>query len=179
MMMSGNFAAASLLQQSLFWGDTLYESQQKIIQTSLIGIGVNVLLVVFKAAAGLVSNSTGPQLVAIHQQPEEILRRYPAVLRMHAFYAAPEKKALSFDLMVNFKENFRQLRDSILQELQAAYPDYEIDIVLDSIRITVIEGSTRNCLHVPGCLSAFPANTAAPVRLETDGRCCKKRKRRS
>ncbi len=78
------------------------------------------------------SNTTDPQVAAMHQQLEHLVSRYPGILQMHGFYADSETKVLSFDLIVDCKENSSSLRDSILHDVREVYPDYEVKLVLDS-----------------------------------------------
>ena len=55
------------------------------------------------------------------------------VLQMHGFYVNEEKKTIRFDVIVSFDaKDRRAVYDEICSEVAALYPDYSLEIVLDT-----------------------------------------------
>lgn len=55
------------------------------------------------------------------------------VLQMHGFYVNEEKKTIRFDVIVSFDAKDRSaVYDEICSEVAALYPDYSLEIVLDT-----------------------------------------------
>ncbi len=62
-----------------------------------------------------------------------MLQAFPDVLQMHGFYADSEKKLLRFDVIVSFDAKDRlHVYEEICQKVQARFPDYQVNIVLDA-----------------------------------------------
>jgi cation diffusion facilitator family transporter len=63
---------------------------------------------------------------------KEILAKYKDVLEIHGFSLEEEKKKMHFDIIIDFDSSDRKgIYKKILEEVKAAYPDYEIRITLD------------------------------------------------
>jgi cation diffusion facilitator family transporter len=61
-----------------------------------------------------------------------ILNDYPQVLQMHGFFLDPDKKSIRFDIIISFDVTDRkELYQEIMKKVQAAYPDYHIQVQLD------------------------------------------------
>lgn len=78
------------------------------------------------------SNNSGEASMAVRAKLNEIIAQQPDVLQVHAFYLDPEQKSVTFDLVVAFGADREAVRDEILRQISAAYPDYQFYIVLDS-----------------------------------------------
>ena len=76
--------------------------------------------------------NASPEHAAMRSQLEEILAQYPEILQMHGFYVYDEAKRVMFDLIVDFTADSRSICDAVREKLQALWPEYRIDIVLDS-----------------------------------------------
>ena len=64
---------------------------------------------------------------------QKILKRHPEVLQMHGFYFDEAQKHVYFDLIIDYAAGDPQpIRDQIMADLQASYPDYQLTVVLDS-----------------------------------------------
>ena len=68
----------------------------------------------------------------IKQNVERIAAQYPQVLQVHGLYLDEVKKAVSFDLVLDFDADRQAVQQQILQQISALYPDYQFTIVLDS-----------------------------------------------
>ena len=78
------------------------------------------------------NGSANPAHAAMRRQLEEILARHPEVLQMHGFYVDEEDKRAMFDLIVDFAADAKAVCSAVHAELEPLWPDYRIDIVLDS-----------------------------------------------
>ena len=79
------------------------------------------------------SNDRELEIQAIKENLQEILKKYPEVIQMHAFYLDRERKLISFDIVVSFDCKDRmEIRNKINEEIAKLYPDYNFVIVLDS-----------------------------------------------
>ena len=79
------------------------------------------------------SNTAGGLYTQMKSKLSELIQGYPEILQMHGFYADAEKKAVSFDLIIDFKsERKQQIRDEILKDMSEFYPEYKFNAVLDS-----------------------------------------------
>lgn len=78
------------------------------------------------------SNTSDEQVMELKGRLEEIISRYPAVLQMHGFYAEPETKTATFDLVIDFSADSQEVQGKILAEIQPLYPKYHFMIIIDS-----------------------------------------------
>ena len=54
------------------------------------------------------------------------------VLQMHGFFADPESKLIRFDVIVDYAApDAEAVRDDIVKDLRALYPDHQIEVTLD------------------------------------------------
>ena len=52
---------------------------------------------------------------------------------MHGFYLNREKKTIRFDVIISFEAgDRRQVYQEIFQEIQGCYPDYTLQMALDT-----------------------------------------------
>ena len=104
------------------------DRSKEIVRVSIVGILVNLFLVAVKAVIGFLAHSTSVLLDAVQKE----LTAYPSVLQMHGFYADTEKKAVSFDIVMDFAEKHQtELAEKIRTSLTEQFPEYHFMIVLD------------------------------------------------
>ena len=73
------------------------------------------------------------EAAAIEKQIRDILEKYPDVLQMHGFYLDRSGKTINFDIIISFDaKDRRRLYDRIFKEVSAAFPEYTVEIQLDS-----------------------------------------------
>ena len=61
-----------------------------------------------------------------------IIHKHDGVLQIHGFYTDPEKKTMSFDIILDFElEDRTAVLDEIRKDVQAAYPDWTLNITMD------------------------------------------------
>ena len=83
---------------------------------------------------GIYASNTANGLYAqMKSKLSELLENYPEIMQMHGFYVNEEKKAVSFDLIIDFKsERRQQIKDEILQKMSENYPEYKFSVILDN-----------------------------------------------
>ena len=85
-------------------------------------------------AVGVYSyNTTDPEAVAARERVRELALSEPGVLQMHGFYLDHTERTLRFDVVVSFDaEDRRAVWRAVREKAQAAYPDYQIQIAMDT-----------------------------------------------
>ena len=77
------------------------------------------------------SNSKSKKSKLIKNYLLKILQEYPEVLEIHAFYLEEDNNAITFDLMLDFAADSRQIKKEIITKMKEKYPNYEYHVVLD------------------------------------------------
>ena len=82
---------------------------------------------------GIYSRNTQDDAVArIRSDVTRIVESVPGVLQMHGFYADAEKKTIQLDVILDFALEDRQKTfEEIRRQVQEAFPDFTIHMVLD------------------------------------------------
>ena len=90
----------------------------------------NVLL----TAIGVYSvNTRDPEASAAREAVSEIVTANPYVLQMHGFYLDKAEKTLRFDIVVSFGAPDRgQVYREVCESVQKAYPDYALQVAMDT-----------------------------------------------
>ena len=78
------------------------------------------------------SNNSDPLINEIRADIQQEVLAHPTIKQIHGFYCDQELKAISFDVIVDFKDkDAPKLIKEIHDDLQAKYPDYKFNIVED------------------------------------------------
>ena len=79
------------------------------------------------------ANTTDEETMETQKRVREIVLAHPYVNQTHGFHLNKEKKAMRFDLVISFNAKDRRaaFREA-LADVQKAYPDYEIQAVMDT-----------------------------------------------
>ena len=90
----------------------------------------NVLL----TAIGVYSyNTRDPEAAAARENVSRLVTAHPYVLQMHGFYLDKAEKTLRFDVVVSFDApDRRQVVREVSQDVQKAYPDYTLQVAMDT-----------------------------------------------
>ena len=85
-------------------------------------------------AVGVYSmNTTDPRAQQIRERIDRVAMDHSGVLQMHGFYLDEERKTMTFDLILDFDQPDRRgMYEHILEEVRGMYPDYDVNITLDS-----------------------------------------------
>ena len=89
---------------------------------------------VLLTAVGVYSyNTKDPEAVQAWETIHALVCAEPHVLQMHGFYLGRESKTIRFDVVVSFEAKDRaEVYRRICEKVQAAYPDYQLQIILDT-----------------------------------------------
>ena len=89
---------------------------------------------VILTAIGVYSiNTKDPEAAAAREKVHQIVTGNPYVLQMHGFYLDKAEKTLRFDIVVSFDAKDRkQVYREILDEVQKEYPDYVLQVAMDT-----------------------------------------------
>ena len=78
-------------------------------------------------------NTKDEKAVEMRNRISSLVLSKEHVLQMHGFYVNEEKKTIRFDVIVSFDaKDRRAVYDEICSEVAALYPDYSLEIVLDT-----------------------------------------------
>ena len=78
------------------------------------------------------ANTEDGEAASIRASVQEMLKEKPGIKQMHGFYVEEKTKTVSFDLVVEFGVDAPALREEVLKEVSARWPEYHIEVVLDS-----------------------------------------------
>ncbi len=76
-------------------------------------------------------NTTNDEAARIRNAIQKTILSHEWALQMHGFYADTEKKTIRFDVVVSFDIDHEEAQRIMLEEVQALYPDYSIQIIPD------------------------------------------------
>lgn len=78
------------------------------------------------------NNISNKEIIGARNYIYALVRKYENIQEIHGFYMDINEKFINFDIIVDFKsEDSNKEKESLLKEIQAKYPDYNINIVLD------------------------------------------------
>lgn len=89
---------------------------------------------VILTAIGVYSiNTKDPEAMAAREKVTELVMETDHVLQMHGFYLDKKEKTLRFDVVISFDaKNRGQVYREVLDKVQKAYPDYELQVAIDT-----------------------------------------------
>ncbi len=77
-------------------------------------------------------NTEDPETMRVERNLRKLLDAYPDVIQMHGFYLDKTARTLRFDIIISYDaKNRRAQYKEIVQKVKAAFPDYDVEIVLD------------------------------------------------
>jgi len=89
---------------------------------------------VILTAIGVYSvNTRDEEIVQAKRQVEEIVLSHEHVRQMHGFYLTKDEKKMRFDIVISFDARDRKtLYNEIVADVQKAFPDYELQVAMDT-----------------------------------------------
>ncbi len=89
---------------------------------------------VILTAIGVYSiNTKDDEAKAIEQKVRDVVFSHEHVLQMHGFYLTKETNNIRFDVVISFDApNRREAYQAIVSDVQNAFPDYQLQITLDT-----------------------------------------------
>ncbi len=76
-------------------------------------------------------NTQDPEIVQIRGTVQKTVLAHDWALQYHGFYVDTANKTMRFDVVISFDVDRKQALTELYQEVQALYPDYQIQIVPD------------------------------------------------
>lgn len=76
-------------------------------------------------------NTKNDEAAQMRNNVQKIVMAHDWALQLHGFYADTSAKKLRFDVVLSFDVAREEALDILMQEVQAAYPDYKIQIAPD------------------------------------------------
>ena len=61
----------------------------------------------------------------------DLVKAHEGALQIHGFYLNPETKTVLFDVVIAYEHNPKEVYQKIVEEVQAAFPQYHFQITLD------------------------------------------------
>ena len=89
---------------------------------------------VILTAIGVYSvNTKDEEVIRAKKQVEEIVFSHEHVRQMHGFYLLKDQKTMRFDIVISFDaKNRRDVCNEVIADVQKAFPDYELQVVMDT-----------------------------------------------
>ena len=89
---------------------------------------------VILTAIGVYSiNTKDPDAIKAREDVSKIVLSNPHILQMHGFYLDKKEKTIRFDIVVSFDaKDRREVHRQICEEIQKHYPDYTLQIAMDT-----------------------------------------------
>ena len=89
---------------------------------------------VLLTAIGVYSvNTRNPEAVDAREKVRKIVMSHEHILQMHGFYFDKAEKTIRFDVVVSFDaSDRRQVYQDICADVQKAYPDYTLQVTMDT-----------------------------------------------
>ena len=89
---------------------------------------------VILTAVGVYSmNTKNDNSAKVRDNIRQIVFGHEHVMQMHGFYLNDEKKTIRFDLIISFDaDDRRKVYNEVLEDVKKAYPDYELQVVMDT-----------------------------------------------
>ncbi len=78
------------------------------------------------------SNENDEKSKEIKKYLKKVLKTYPEVLELHAFYIEEDNDVITFDLIIDFVSDRNAIKKEIIAKMKEKYPDYEYHVVLDA-----------------------------------------------
>ena len=100
------------------------------------------------AAIGIYArNTTDNRIVKMRTEVTEMALAHEGVLQVHGFIADIENQFLAFDTVIEFGYDGKQIVHDIIHEVEAAYPDMNVSVLLDRDTSDLSEHEEDRDLH--------------------------------
>ena len=78
------------------------------------------------------TNESVPEIKQIRTDLYALVREYESIKQIHGFYVDIDTKVVTFDLIIDFKEEkVEEIKESLIKRMKELHPDYEYNIILD------------------------------------------------
>jgi len=89
---------------------------------------------VILTAIGVYSvNTKDKDVIEAKKKAEEIVLSHEHIRQMHGFYMDKEEKTMRFDIVISFNAKDRhETYDSVIEDIKKAFPDYDLQVAMDT-----------------------------------------------
>ena len=89
---------------------------------------------VLLTAIGVYSvNTQDEEVIRAKEQVRKIVFAHEHVRQMHGFYLLKEQKTMRFDIVISFDaKDRREVYTSVIDDVQKAFPDYQLQVAMDT-----------------------------------------------
>ena len=78
------------------------------------------------------TNESVPEIKQIRSDLYALIKEYPTIKQIHGFYVDIDTKIVTFDLIIDFKEEkVDEIKQSLIDRISKLHPDYLYNVVLD------------------------------------------------
>ena len=100
------------------------------------------------AAIGIYArNTTDNRIIKMRTEVTEMALAHEGVLQVHGFIADIENQFMAFDAVIEFGYDGKQIVHDIIHEVEAAYPDMNVSVLLDRDTSDLSEHEEDRDLH--------------------------------
>ena len=100
------------------------------------------------AAIGIYArNTTDNRIIKMRTEVTEMALAHEGVLQVHGFIADIENQFMAFDTVIEFGYDGKQIVHDIIHEVEAAYPDMNVSVLLDRDTSDLSEHEEDRDLH--------------------------------
>ena len=79
------------------------------------------------------SNTTDKEAMEIRKDLDDVIKDFPHILQIHAFYVDAEKKEITFDMVVSFDdEDPNKTREDVIDKMKSKHPKYKYNVIIDN-----------------------------------------------
>ena len=78
------------------------------------------------------TNESVPEVKQIRSDVYQLVKEYPSITQVHGFYVDLDTKIVSFDIIVDFKdEDAEKTKNDLINKIKEKHPDYQYFVILD------------------------------------------------
>ena len=78
------------------------------------------------------TNESVPEVKQIRTDLYQLVKNYPSITQVHGFYVDLDTKVVSFDIIVDFKdEDAEKTKNDLIEKIKEKHPDYQYFVILD------------------------------------------------
>ena len=79
------------------------------------------------------TNSSVPEVKAIREDTYKLVKEYASIKQIHGFYVDIETKTVSFDIIIDYKEeSVEEIKSSLVSKLSELHPGYQYYVIIDN-----------------------------------------------
>ena len=77
-------------------------------------------------------NESNPEIKCIRKDLYNLIRQYESIKQVHGFYVDVDLKMITFDIIVDFKDdNAEGIKNELIEKMSAMHPNYQYYVILD------------------------------------------------